>query len=167
MPNSSSNLNPPDYVLKWCSENNHTDPEWTDKGWRAFPSGAVMSVPVPSPYVVPDGFLTPEFRASNFRLVITEPRRDRVLLDENVDCFQLFPSPDEQTCLESLIAQAQMIQARFHLERTDPRYLEPLGVQIYSDSDSTSGKRIRDRIAHKIFQLSDCLHRILAWVHGE
>ncbi len=37
----------PDWVAKWCAEHKHTEPAVEEGHWRAYPPGAVMSVPVP------------------------------------------------------------------------------------------------------------------------
>ncbi len=37
----------PDWVVEWCAEHNHTEPALEEGRWRAYPPGAVMSVPIP------------------------------------------------------------------------------------------------------------------------
>ncbi len=37
----------PSWITAWCAQHNHTEPDFTEGCWRAYPPGAVMSVPVP------------------------------------------------------------------------------------------------------------------------
>lgn len=181
----STKRTPPDSVIKWCEENGYTDPEWVDCRWRAFPEGAVMSVPLP--WIE---------RLSALDIASSMDQRQPMLV-EGADCLDMFGSIPVRRLTVGRLESRSSIFSRAYLgasslelasleEALSARLAElaadricdivlvsirwetdPLNLMRFFPFQNLSMRKIRRAIAHQVWRFSDWIDDISMWIGND
>lgn len=180
----------PDDVWQWCKDNEHTDLRLEAGHWRAFPEGAVMSVPFPvdSSEESRPSNLTQMWEAA--RIFPSEPVWDtdslrRMVAWENDRVSAMWQANSRvigrhEDGSPVVFTEAQPLASRPFLSQMiaqhclatllkDPTDWEtdPLGLMRIFPAQDLSARNIRRHVSRQIFRLGDWLDDLSIWIEPD